>query len=154
MVNLKFRCLWLGLLCILFLNVSASSWKVPSLKQNWRELRPRDEYFQASMQLLVDVQALFVSISVRLFFRDNSCAVWLTLITDAAVGSRIGRVELTNGFNYRVSGVNHYFDFDPITGWVSSLSHTYHYTILKPTLSVRSGPKKQRNKRLFTELCN
>ncbi|VDO18656.1 unnamed protein product [Heligmosomoides polygyrus] len=37
----------------------------------------------------------------------------------AAVGSRIGRVELTNGFNYRVSGVNHYFDFDPITGWIS-----------------------------------
>ncbi|XGW19036.1 hypothetical protein V3C99_003111 [Haemonchus contortus] len=38
---------------------------------------------------------------------------------EAAVGSLVGQLHLTRDFNYRVSGVNHYFNFDPVTGLIS-----------------------------------
>ncbi|VDO25504.1 unnamed protein product [Haemonchus placei] len=50
-------------------------------------------------------------------FRETT--EFFAISEEAAVGSLVGQLHLTSDFNYRVSGVNHYFDFDPVTGWIS-----------------------------------
>ncbi|VDL79654.1 unnamed protein product [Nippostrongylus brasiliensis] len=58
---------------------------------------------------------------------NRHLSAWRDLITpanipphlDAAVGARIGRVQLATNSTYRVSGINKYFNFDPTTGWVT-----------------------------------
>ncbi|ETN85496.1 cadherin domain protein [Necator americanus] len=53
----------------------------------------------------------------RRYLRYRKCAA--SCQSDAPAGAKVGRVQLTPGFNYKVSGLNQHFDFDTVTGWIT-----------------------------------
>ncbi|WKX99935.1 hypothetical protein Q1695_014644 [Nippostrongylus brasiliensis] len=56
---------------------------------------------------------------MRRVSNDSSSVAQMAIVVYAAVGARIGRVQLATNSTYRVSGINKYFNFDPTTGWVT-----------------------------------
>ncbi|KAK6740380.1 hypothetical protein RB195_008692 [Necator americanus] len=64
---------------------------------------------------LIFYYQLIVSINAE--FHETTEA--FVISEDAPAGAKVGRVQLTPGFNYKVSGLNQHFDFDTATGWIT-----------------------------------